>query len=60
MKVLVKSLKDEDLEPHELFQFDLMVVHDHVYFSLLRTHLTPRVSKVVREEVEPSYNFPSL
>ena len=60
MKVLVNSLKDEDLEPHELFQFDLTVVHDHAYFSQLQTHLTARVSEVVREEVEPSYNFPSL
>ena len=57
MKALVKSLKDEDLEPHELFQFDLMVVHNHTYFSQLQPHLAARISEVIHEEVKPNYNF---
>jgi len=57
---VVRSLRPTDLEPHEARSFGRFVIHDHPYFTALHHRVVPLVSEVVREPVEPAYNFLSL
>lgn len=57
---LIARLQQEQLEKHEFFQFGRFVVRDLDYFVELQAWLTPLVSDLVGEVVEPSYNFLSL
>ncbi len=57
---LIKQLKKEQLEKHEILSFGRLVVHDHEFFTDLQGTITDLVSKAVNEAVEPCYNFLSL
>lgn len=57
---LITKLQQTELEKHEFFKFGRFVVHDLDYFDRLQAQLTPLVSDLVGELVEPSYNFLSL
>ncbi len=54
---LIDRLHQERLEKHEFFQFGRFVVHDLDYFVELQARITPLVSDLVGEAVEPSYTF---
>lgn len=56
----IRTLPPERLETHEAGRFGRSVVHDHPDFLALHRQITPMVSDLVGEEVEPSYNFLSL
>lgn len=57
---VISSLGKEDLELHEVLQFGRTVKHDHPVCNELQVELTARVSELVGERVEPSYNFLSM
>jgi hypothetical protein len=57
---LITKLQQTELEQHEFFKFGRFVVHDLDYFNRLQAQITPLVSDIVGELVEPSYNFLSL
>lgn len=59
-KNFIKNLKEEKKEPHEVFEFGRIVVHNDEFFNRIHTSITDKVSELVREEVEASYNFLSL
>lgn len=59
-KEFIKELKNEQKETHELFRFGRLVVHNHQFFNQIHASLTDKVSDLVNEEVEASYNFLSL
>jgi hypothetical protein len=48
------------LQLHEAEMFGRFVVHSHPGFAELHNRMVPRMSELVGEEVEPSYNFLSL
>ena len=56
----IVQLTPDEIEQHELFKFGRFVVHDYEYFTRLHHLITPIVSELVGELVEPSYNFLSL
>ncbi len=56
----IAQLAPATIEQHELFKFGRFVVHDYEYFTQLHQLITPLVSELVEEAVEPSYNFLSL
>lgn len=56
----IAAIQPTELERHEFLQFGRYVVHDRADFTLLHRQLTPLVSELVGEPVEPSYNFLSL
>lgn len=60
IKELVRTLNIQRLEAHEARAMGRFVVHDDPYFTELQASLTDRVSELVEEKVEPSYNFLSL
>ncbi len=60
IKVLISQLSDEQLEQHELFRFGRLVVHNLDYFNHLQKEMCSRISEIVGEALEPSYNFLSL
>ena len=57
---IVRDLKAEDYEQHEVLQFGRQIVHNEPEFTRLQQKLTERVSELAEEELEPSYNFLSL
>jgi hypothetical protein len=57
---LITKLQQAEIEQHEIFRFGRLVVHDLDYFNQLQAKITPLVSELVGEPVEPSYNFLSL
>src|SRR5690348_8774747 len=57
MRSFVSGLMKPEFENHELFQFGRRVVHDHDFFNALQDSIVDRISEVVNEAVEPSYNF---
>jgi hypothetical protein len=59
-KDLIRNLPQERKEGHEMFQFGRTVVHSDPLFNEYQAAITDRVSELVGEEVEPSYNFLSL
>lgn len=59
-KELIESLPNSDKETHEIFKFGRLVIHNHPFFDDLQKELTEKVGKLVKEEVEASYNFLSL
>jgi hypothetical protein len=56
----IVTLNKSELEQHELLRFGRFVVHDYDYFTQLHQLITPLVSDLVGELVEPIYNFLSL
>jgi hypothetical protein len=56
----IAKLSKDELERQELLKFGRFVVHDHASFTQLHHLITPLVSDLVGELVEPSYNFLSL
>ena len=56
----IATLSTAELEREELLKFGRLVVHDNAYFTQLHHQITPLVSELVGESVEPSYNFLSL
>src|SRR5882672_7817793 len=42
---------------HEIKRFGRLIVHDHPTFAELHRNLVAKVSALVGEAVEPSYNF---
>lgn len=60
VRALAKSLPVSQLEMHEAKQFGRFVVHDHPRFTQIQIDLCAMVSRLVGEDVEPSYNFLSL
>jgi hypothetical protein len=60
LKSYIHKLENDKKETHELFKFGRIVVHNDPLFNEIQGSLTDLVSKQVKEEVEPSYNFLSL
>ncbi|WP_080237081.1 hypothetical protein [Spirosoma rigui] len=60
IKEHIKSIKMNDYEKQEFFNFGRLIMHDLPYFKQLQHELTQIVSENVGEEVEPCYNFLSL
>lgn len=56
----VAALPTGGLESHELVPFGRHVVHDNPLFTELQEGVVDRVSEIVGERVEASYNFLSL
>lgn len=56
----IAAIVPTELERHEFLQFGRYVVHDRADFTRLHHRITPLVSELVGELVEPSYNFLSL
>jgi hypothetical protein len=59
-KNLIRDLKDERKEAHELMRMGRVVVHNDDFFNQIQASITPQVSELVKEEVEATYNFLSL
>ena len=59
-KALIKNLQNNQKETHEVFRFGRTVIHNHPFFDEIQESLTKKVSELVKEEVEASYNFLSL
>lgn len=57
---IIKAIPAETLELHEAKRFGRFVVHDNPTFTRMQGDLVGRVSELVGEPVEPSYNFLSL
>ena len=57
---LVADVQPTDLELHEARMFGRFVVHNHPAFTEVQRRTLTRISEVVCEEVEVSYNFLSL
>ena len=55
-----RSLTLERLERHELGEFGRLVAHDLPLVTEIHHGLSPLVSRLAGEEVEPTYNFLSL
>ncbi|MCY7281379.1 MAG: hypothetical protein LH610_10885 [Sphingomonas bacterium] len=47
-------------EKHEMLRFGRLIVHEAELCTELQAKLTDRISELVNEPVEPSYNFLSL
>lgn len=60
VKAVIDQLPRETWEMYEFKRFGRIIVHDHPEFTKLQSELTGRVSDLVGEAVEPSYNFLSL
>jgi len=60
LRELVHGLREDEHEKHEALSFGRSVVHHHPLLTELHAGLVPRVSELVGEELEPSYNFLSL
>jgi hypothetical protein len=60
IKSTIRSIPKEKFEIHELQNFGRFVVHDFAPFTNLQNDLTDRVSELVGEPVEASYNFLSM
>jgi hypothetical protein len=60
IRQVISSLPINSLESHELEKFGRQVVHDHPAFIDLQKTVQPLVSELVKEAVEPSYNFLSM
>jgi len=56
----ISEIAPQQFELHEVKRFGRLIFHDHPVFGGLQQTLTPRVSEIVGEEVEPSYNFLSM
>ena len=50
----------QTLELHEMRRFGRFVIHDHPMFTEMQQELTAMMSDLVREPVEPNYNFLSM
>lgn len=59
-KELIINLQNREKETHEIFNFGRLVIHNHPFFDRIQEDLTKKVSQLVKEEVEASYNFLSL
>jgi hypothetical protein len=57
IKGVVRSIPMTAIEMHEIKRFGRLVVHDHATFTEMQRELVAKVSDLVGEEVEPSYNF---
>ncbi len=57
IKSTIQSIPIDAMEMHEIKRFGRFVVHDHVTFTEMQRELVGKVSDLVGEEVEPSYNF---
>ena len=60
LKALVEIEARLARDKHEVLRFGRLIVHDAPLCSELQARLTGRISDLVGEEVEPSYNFLSL
>ena len=57
IKSIIRSIPMQTMELHEMKRFGRFVVHNHETFTEMQRELVGRVSDLVGEEVEPSYNF---
>ena len=60
LQSIIRSIPKEKFEMHELQRFGRFVVHDFPHFTDLQNDLVGKVSDLVGEPVEPSYNFLSM
>lgn len=60
LKTVIQESWQNDTEIHEYGRFGRLVIHDHPLAIDLQKRITPLVSEMVNEEVEPCYNFLSL
>lgn len=60
IKSTINSIPKEKFEMHEMLRFGRFVVHDFPLFTDLQNDLVGKVSELVGEPVEPSYNFLSM
>jgi hypothetical protein len=60
IKSIVRSIPMTAMEMHEIKRFGRMVVHNHHPFTEMQRELVDKISDLVGETVEPSYNFLSL
>ena len=60
IKEQVCNLPLQDLEKHELGEFGRLIYHNLEYFCELQNTLTTKVSELVGEPLEPTYNFLSM
>ncbi len=60
LKLLIKSLANDQLEKQELLSFGRFVVHEHPLFSEIHQEITPLVSRLAGQHLIPSYSFLSL
>ncbi|MEY2879754.1 MAG: hypothetical protein RLZZ15_2134 [Verrucomicrobiota bacterium] len=56
----IRGLRTDRIKTHETKTLGRLLVHGHPYFTQLQRELTPFVSELAGEKVEPSYNFLSL
>jgi len=56
----IAVLNPDELDKREFFQFGRVIKHDLPLFVEMQNRLADRVSELVGEELEPSYNFLSL
>jgi hypothetical protein len=54
------AIPTASFETHEISRMGRTVVHDHPLYSNIHRRISPRVSELVGEPVEASYNFLSL
>jgi hypothetical protein len=60
IKLFVKSIDQSDFKKYEFIQFGRLIKHNLPLFNEIQETLVERVSEIVGEEVEVSYNFLSL
>jgi len=56
----IQALSEGDMKKREFFRFGRLIKHNLPFFAEMQLNLTPTVSALVGEEVEPRYNFLSL
>jgi hypothetical protein len=57
---VVAGLQESELETHEFLAFGRWVVHDHPIFTAAQDALCSRISEIVGEPLQRSYNFLAL
>lgn len=60
IRQFVKNIDKSDFKKYEFFQFGRLIKHNLPFFNKIQESLVDKVSEIVREEVEVSYNFLSL
>jgi hypothetical protein len=56
----VQEIKKEDFEKYEFLNFGRIIKHNLDFFNEIQSNIVDKVSELVGEEVEMSYNFLSL
>jgi hypothetical protein len=57
IKGIIRSIPINAMDMHEIKRFGRLVLHDHATFTAMQCKLVDKVSELVGEEVEPTYNF---